>query len=150
MGYRYPRIGYPFITDTSKKLVSRLCPAFNSHNVVSRWTCHILHLFHHVYPIVSFFSFLHPSKFFANLADISLAIQCSKFERNIHSENLLRSLLSSSFFIELFSICNSVIKCKIRNRERNQFNIYIFSSSFKSFSRDLKRKLIQVQHRFIN
>lgn len=85
MGYRYPRIGYPFITDTSKKLVSRLCPAFNSHNVVSRWTCRILHLFHHVYPIVSFFSFLHPYKFFANLADISLAIQCSKFERNIHS-----------------------------------------------------------------
>ena len=110
MGYRYPRIGYPFITDTSKKLVSRLCPAFNSHNVVSRWTCHILHLFHHVYPIVSFFSFLHPSKFFANLADISLAIQCSKFERNIHSENLLRSLLSSPFFIELFSNLQSSYK----------------------------------------
>lgn len=141
MGYRYPRIGYPFITDTSKKLVSRLCPAFNSHNVVSRWTCHILHLFHHVYPIVSFFSFLHPSKFFANLADISLAIQCSKFERNIHSENLLRSLLSSPFFIELFSNLQSSYKMQNSKSRTKSIQHLYFLLLFQIFLQRSKKEI---------
>lgn len=141
MGYRYPRIGYPFITDTSKKLVSRLCPAFNSHNVVSRWTCRILHLFHHVYPIVSFFSFLHPYKFFANLADISLAIQCSKFERNIHSENLLRSLLSSPFFIELFSNLQSSYKMQNSKSRTKSIQHLYFLLLFQIFLQRSKKEI---------